>query len=129
MSRASSHGDSRRELNDILAKLNEPVIFWLDAHWCGGARDDQKPEEECPLREELLAVRAFDGKSYILIDDARLFTGRPKYPHDPDLWPTLEEIKRLFPSGYFTTIADDIIISVPLAARDTAERFERGQLR
>jgi hypothetical protein len=122
------HGDSRDELEAILSKINEPCILWLDAHWCGGARDDQKPEEECPLSEELRSIVAHNKEHVILIDDARLFTGRPTYPHNPALWPTYEDIKQLLPNGYTTSVHDDIIVSVPDAMHYVVKDWKHGKL-
>jgi len=117
-------GDSRFELLNILQDLDGPALLWLDAHWCGGARDDQRPEEECPLSQELFAIRANDNSHYILIDDARLFTERPNYPHNADLWPTYEDgVKTLLPERYHTVIHDDVIVSVPQMAKGTVEQW------
>jgi hypothetical protein len=117
-------GDSRFKLREVLQELDGPALLWLDAHWCGGARPEQAPEEECPLREELYAIRENDNSHYILIDDARLFTGRPNYPHNPDLWPTWDGgVQALLPERYHTIIHNDVIVSVPQLAKGTVETW------
>ncbi len=77
-------GDSGKVLPDIMLKLNEPAIFWLDGHYSAGitARGDK----DCPIFEELDAI--FSKKNFdhiLLIDDARCFIGEGDYP-------TIEEL-------------------------------------
>ncbi len=77
-------GDSGKVLPDIMLKLNEPAIFWLDGHYSAGitARGDK----DCPRFEELDAI--FSKKNFdhiLLIDDARCFIGEGDYP-------TIEEL-------------------------------------
>ena len=77
-------GDSGKVLPDIMLKLNEPAIFWLDGHYSAGitARGDK----DCPIFEELDAI--FSKKNFehiLLIDDARCFIGEDDYP-------TIEEL-------------------------------------
>ena len=116
-------GDSRQVLAQLLPTIKSPALLWLDAHWCGGAREDQLPEDECPLREELDAIRA-DGRShYILIDDARLFVGRPEYPHNPELWPTWDEVQALLPADNYTIVHNDVIVSVPMIAANAVKAW------
>lgn len=72
-------GDSAVVIKEILAKLREPAIFWLDAHYCGGATG--KTLKDPPIREELDAIFAHDIDTHvILVDDARLFNGFDNYP-------------------------------------------------
>jgi hypothetical protein len=73
------HGDSAVVIRDILRALNEPAIFWLDAHYCGGVT--AKSPKDPPIRDELAAIFAHPIASHaILIDDARAFTGFANYP-------------------------------------------------
>lgn len=72
-------GDSGRELPKLVAKLNQRVLFWLDAHWSRGvtARGDL----DTPINSELDAILEKDTvESVILIDDARLFGTAKDYP-------------------------------------------------
>jgi hypothetical protein len=72
-------GDSGKMLHEIVLRLNEPAIFWLDGHYSGGIT--AKGEKECHIYEELDAI--FDSRQFnhvLLIDDARLFTGEGDYP-------------------------------------------------
>ncbi len=107
------HGDSRDVLPRVLAELDRPALLWLDAHWCGSWELSVNSSGECPLAEELEAVKACGIAHYILIDDARLFTQPPPYPHDPAQWPTFDEIWGMLPEGYHITVKDDVIIAVP----------------
>jgi hypothetical protein len=72
-------GDSGKVLPIIMKDLKEPAIFWLDGHYSAGIT--AKGETECPIFEELDAI--FNGNKLnhvLLIDDARLFTGKDDYP-------------------------------------------------
>jgi hypothetical protein len=63
-------GDSGLILGDVIAGINEPITFWLDAHLTedNGARGEVDP----PLRLELEAIAKHPIKTHtILIDDAR----------------------------------------------------------
>jgi hypothetical protein len=109
-------GNSKDLLPQLAPKLNGRSFFWLDGHWCGGGGKD----EECPLMEELDAIRELKD-AVIFIDDARCFLGPLPEPHDASHWPGIDDIfyklHELFPAN-FTTIQDDVIMSVP---RDVAK--------
>lgn len=110
-------GDSRTELAKVLADIHEPALFWLDAHFCGGgAHQAYDIGDECPLREELLAINAHPiaPSHVILIDDARLFTAPPPYPHHPEQWPDMAEVEILLKHhARSIEIRDDVIWAVP----------------
>jgi len=73
-------GDTREHLPKI-AKVNDNIIFWLDAHWSGG--DTYGQQDECPLLQELNTIFNSEMRNYaILIDDARLFLAPPPLPHN-----------------------------------------------
>jgi len=52
-------GDSRDRLWQALPWLEQPIMFWLDAHWRGNN----------PLAEEVNLIRRSGKRSIILIDD------------------------------------------------------------
>lgn len=110
-------GDSRTRLADVLKTVREPALFFLDAHWCGdGALDSHDVGDECPLREELLAINAHPvaPSHVILIDDARLFLAPPPYPHNPDQWPDYKEVEGLLKRhARAVAVQDDVIWAVP----------------
>ena len=85
------------------------AVLWLDAHWCGDYEKSLGTPGECPLIDELYAVRESD---IILIDDARLFTSPPPRPHDPAQWPDLASVRLALP-GRYIAIYNDVIIAVP----------------
>lgn len=120
------YGDSARALPELLAEIHNPCIFWLDAHFCQGT--DDPPEIECPLMDELYAINthAYAGRHVLLIDDARLFTHPPPYPHDPTRWPTIEAVqKELTRFPRHVIISNDVIIAVPMPAVEIVEGFTR----
>lgn len=108
------YGDSRAVLPGVLRKLHQPILFWLDAHWCGSYEKSVGTDGECPLREELEAIKAHPHYSehVILIDDARLFTSPPQQPHDATQWMTYDEIAALL-NDKEITIRDDVIFAIP----------------
>ncbi len=72
-------GDSAEVLPSILSQLQQPALFWLDAHYSGG--QTAKAEIETPIMRELALIFAHHVKGHvILIDDARCFDGTHDYP-------------------------------------------------
>ena len=84
-------GDSEKILPGIVASLNRPALFWLDAHFSGEATAGV--ERQCPLLGELLTIEQAPLMHFLLIDDARLFMAPPPLPLHPDHWPTIWEIR------------------------------------
>lgn len=119
-------GDSSFLLGQI-AKLHPHVniFFWLDAHW---SEPHEAPDgtNECPILKEIDAIRFVGPHALIMIDDARLFYGRPPWPCNPNSWPrfqfVFEKLRECFPD-HITTIVDDYIICFPLVM-DNSHRNE-----
>jgi hypothetical protein len=108
------HGDSRTCLRQIQPSLKGPALYWLDAHWSGGATFGQG--NECPLLMEIQQVNLGASDSIIMIDDARLFLSPPPKPHDADQWPDLLTVLCTLahpqPQRYII-VYQDVIIAVP----------------
>lgn len=73
------HGDSAEVLPEVVRKLREPALFWLDGHYSGGVT--ARGAADTPISAEIKSVLAspIDGH-VILVDDARLFDGTHDYP-------------------------------------------------
>ena len=64
-------GNSPVVLKYILDSIEEPVTFWLDAHYQSGA---QSNDTHTPIRSELNIIKEHVIKDHmIMIDDVRLF--------------------------------------------------------
>lgn len=73
------HGDSGEKLTEILSTMNEPALFWLDAHYSG--EGTAKGEVETPIIRELQTIFSRKNRrDVVLIDDARCFDGTHDYP-------------------------------------------------
>lgn len=73
------HGNSRDVLPKILEGLNEPALFWLDAHFSG--EGTACAGLHSPIMEELGQIFGHRVNDHIiLIDDARKFVGANGYP-------------------------------------------------
>lgn len=65
------YGDSRIKLREILKKVSEPATIFLDAHFNRGEVEYSK---ECPILEELEAIKQHHIKTHtILVDDRHSF--------------------------------------------------------
>ena len=85
------HGDSGSELRNIILKIDQPALFWLDAHYSEGAITS-KGEKDTPIFEELECIlNAPDLGHIIIIDDARLFGSDLAYP-------TMDELNQFIKS-------------------------------
>lgn len=98
------NGDSGNVLIDLMTKIEQPAIFWLDGHYSAGIT--AMGHKFCPIYEELSAI--FKNQPFnhvLLIDDARLFIGENDYPTLNEL---TEFIKKHRPSTHIF-IKHDII--------------------
>jgi hypothetical protein len=97
-------GDSGEVLQELLLKIREPCLFWLDGHYSGGKT--AKGAMDTPIRKELNHIFKHNLalKHIILIDDAREFTGEGGYP-------TLNELNVFVKSAGYNNfeIENDII--------------------
>jgi hypothetical protein len=74
------NGDSAEILPELLASIDQPCLFWLDAHYSAGFT--AMGVTETPIEKELSLIFEHpmaDGH-VIIIDDARHFTGTGGYP-------------------------------------------------
>jgi hypothetical protein len=116
-------GDSA-DLLPGLADAAVPTLWFLDGHWSGGPTAGE--EAECPVLEEIAALREGHEDDCVLIDDARLFAAPPPPPHDPEQWPTLLQVfdaLRDARDGQHITLLDDLVIAVPWRAKPVVDRF------
>lgn len=73
------HGDSGLVLGDLVKKLGQPALYWLDAHYSAG--DTARGDKETPIYEEIEHIlSSSDRADVIIIDDARSFGTDPSYP-------------------------------------------------
>ena len=73
------HGDSGIELNNIIDRINQPALFWLDGHYSGGVT--ARGNKDTPIYKELKhIINAPDNGHVIIIDDARFFGRQCTYP-------------------------------------------------
>jgi hypothetical protein len=114
-------GDTREHLTNILNNNNN-ILFWLDAHWSGGATYGE--DDECPVLEELNIIFSYMNLTkVILIDDARLFLSPPPKPHNFKNWPSINEISKLIPIGWGMVIYKDVIYIYPNKIEEKFKEF------
>jgi hypothetical protein len=105
-------GDSGNLLHALVPSLNEPLLFWLDGHYCGG---ESRGEIDTPIVKELEAAVQAPRGSVILIDDARLFGGMPEHTEEFKDYPHVDWIFDLaFEWDFDWKLEDDIIRLTPL---------------
>jgi hypothetical protein len=102
------HGDSAARLPEVVARLREPALFWLDGHYSAGFT--AKAEKDTPILEELKVTLESSIPHVVLVDDARLFNGTSDYPRIEDVQAI---VRRLKGAAYSVAAADDIIRVLP----------------
>ena len=102
-------GDSGIELKNLINRIDQPTLFWLDGHYSAGVT--AKGEKVTPIFEELTHIFNIPGdKHVIIIDDARLFGTDTGYP-------SIDELKDFIKSrrpDFNITIKND---SIQIAAK------------
>ena len=77
-------GDSGVVLRNVLERVDQPALFWLDGHYSAG--DTARGKKDTPIQEELINIlNAPDLGHVIIIDDARCFGTFPAYPSVKEL--------------------------------------------
>ncbi len=117
-------GDTREFLPKILSVVDS-AILWLDAHWC--ADNSSGEDDQCPLMQELEIINEHTKNFFILIDDARLFLAPPPEPNHIKFYPdllSLIDILRL--KNRHVYVYNDIIIAIPIIAKDEFDLFLQG---
>jgi hypothetical protein len=77
-------GDSRVVMSEVLALLEGPALFWLDAGYYGWVGIRSKTNEQ-RLSAELEMILSHPHPHIILLDDARGLTGRDGIPSVDDV--------------------------------------------
>jgi hypothetical protein len=84
-------GNSADILKDLLPTLKQPSLFWLDGHYSsefflnGEYFITARGDSNTPIEKELDTIFRTELDHIILIDDARLFTGKNDYPDIADI--------------------------------------------
>ncbi len=101
------HGDSAQAISLVLEEIDEPTVFWLDAHYCGFDTAVGKGKKHTPILEELSSIFSHRVPNHlVLVDDARCFVGIGGYP-------TIRRLARFIREnshGYEMRISDDVIV-------------------
>jgi hypothetical protein len=102
-------GDSAKVLRDVLSRIEEPCLFWLDAHYSG--EGTTIGDRETPVLDELDIIFSHTISNHvILIDDARRFDDQSAYPALAKLEASVNERR----PGWICKVQDDIIRIHPL---------------
>jgi len=111
-------GDSSTVLPSVVARLDQPALFWLDSHYCGP--ETYGIDRQCPVIDEIRTIVAAVPEHVVLIDDARLFLEPPPLPLDVSQWPSIGEICAAFAAGRhrrYLAVHDDVLFAVPESLR------------
>jgi predicted O-methyltransferase YrrM len=116
------HGHSATKLRDVADAT--PSLYYLDAHWSRGSTSGE--DDECPVLQEIEALRDGHPDDCVVIDDARLFAAAPPPPHKSGHWPTLLELfdsLRSIRPAHLVTVIDDQVIAAPARARAVVDAY------
>lgn len=123
-----SRGHSPDWLKQLVPRLkDQAVLYWLDAHWCV-AQQTAGDVSQCPLMEELRAIRSLNAKSVLMIDDARLFLCPPPHPHESSHWPSFDELVRELrglSQIHEMMVLNDVFLCYPKAVVNTVQAYAR----
>lgn len=100
-------GDSGERMKQVVKELNEPTLFWLDAHYSGGITAHGK--KETPIVAEVHTILSSPHQHIIVIDDARNFGVEADYPA---LKVFAQKVQQLRPE-YAVRVKHDMILVTP----------------
>lgn len=100
------NGNSADILPRIVAQLDAPALYWLDAHFSGGITASSKN----PILQEILTILQAGKSDVIVIDDLRLFGTDPDYPKYYELKDYVNQIGK---GKYAVHTGPDCIVITP----------------
>lgn len=103
-------GDSSFVLPKLLPTINEPILFWLDAHYSMGVTT--QGDSMTPIIKELENIFKLAKDFVILIDDARDFSWYSVVIRGRKDYPRIKELKKIinkFDSRYKIKVVDGMI--------------------
>lgn len=84
------NGESATALGEFLRGLEQPALFWLDAHYSAGVT--AMGALQTPVKDELRAILSHRIKRHhILIDDVKDFNGQNDYPTVAEILDMVQE--------------------------------------
>lgn len=93
-------GDTIDVLPNIIEKLTEPSLFWLDSHFDG--HSDTCGKFKCPVLQELDIIKSSKIKTHtIMIDDIRLFNSQSEWAVGILVDNIIEKLKEINPNYTF----------------------------
>jgi hypothetical protein len=120
-------GRSDAVLRELASKWTAPMLYWLDAHWCG--RHTAGSEAQCPVLGEIEALDESPSaaSSVVMIDDARFFIGAPDvgFGFRREDWPTFMQVADALRATHprYVTTFQDVIIAGPPSAQAVVEAY------
>ncbi|MBM3803164.1 MAG: hypothetical protein FJW26_12760 [Acidimicrobiia bacterium] len=119
-------GHSPQFLETLMPQLKGcSILFWLDAHWCA-AEGTAGQVSECPLLDEIHAIRHLNETSVILVDDARLFFCPPPSPHEISGWLAFDDILKALKalsSRHRVMVLNDVMMFYPEELKQPLNQF------
>lgn len=114
-------GDTRLVLPGVMASLDGPAVFWLDAHAAPGLFGNA---DDWPAIDELTIIDvSSDFGHFVLIDDAHCFM--PGTPHPA--CPTFEQVRAwALECAYACCVRHDVIALVPADLEIEFKYFDNG---
>jgi len=105
------NGDSSTRLWEVISGINNPITFWLDAHYSLG--HTEKGSKMCPLLEELETISVHPWKNHtILVDDRRLLGSQYMEPTEEEVIHALMKISPSYQISYEDgVITNDVIVA------------------
>lgn len=100
------NGDSKDILPQIVKQLDEPALFWLDAHYSGGVT----AFSENPIIHEVTTIIKAKKEDVVVIDDLRLFGTDPDYPKYQEL---KDYVQKICNGAFVVEAGPDCILITP----------------
>jgi hypothetical protein len=99
------HGDATEVIPDVVSRLTEPPLIWLDGHFSGG--ETARGEVVEPALAILDRLSSRPPGSTIVVDDLRLFGLAPDFPTLDGL---VAHARRAFPDARIHVGLDSLVI-------------------
>jgi hypothetical protein len=97
------YGDSEEVIESLLAALDRPCVFWLDAHYNGRGRG----RLDCPVLEEMRHIFAQNHPHIVCLDDIHLFGTDSTYP---TVSQAIELVREITGQAYSSRTAGDVLV-------------------